>query len=147
MAGRTKRWRLAFIWHTILANPMLFQNRYPLAATVLLIAIPASSVASHLMFQIGVDWITAVAVIMPPLICFFWIFATIRAAHLAGIFFWSIPSTYASLVGGVACFIVLIIAAGTGNDKANHEFHAGPTIIAVICYGVLLWWTVWYNAK
>ena len=85
--------------------------------------------------------------IVPPFVVFCWIFTTIRAAHLVGVYFWSVPSTYASMFGGLACFVFLVIAAAIGDDKTTHQFHAGATIVALVCYGALMLWTVWHNAK
>lgn len=62
-------------------------------------------------------------------------------------YFWSIPSTYASLLGGLACFIFLLIAAAMGDDRTNHQLHVGPTIVALLCYCALMLWAVWRNSK
>jgi hypothetical protein len=126
---------------------MFSQERYPLASITLLAAVPASCVCSYFLLQSGVDWMIAIAAIMPPFVIFCWIFTTIRAAHLVGVYFWSVPSTYASVFGGLACFVFLLITAASGDDKVNRQFHAGPAIVALVCYGTLVVWTIWHNAK
>jgi hypothetical protein len=126
---------------------MLSHERYPLASITLLAAVPVSCVCSYFLLQSGVDWMIAIAAITPPFVIFCWIFTTIRAAHLVGVYFWSTPSTYASMFGGLACFIFLLITAASGDDKVNHQFHAGPTVVASLCYGALVLWTVWHNTK
>ena len=107
---------------------MIPQTRYPLASIILMMAVPTSCFASYLLIQTGIDWMVAFAAVMPPFVFFCWIFTTIRAAHLAEVYFWSLPSTYASLFGGVACIIFLLIAAATSTDSVSHQFHAAPSL-------------------
>jgi uncharacterized membrane protein YoaK (UPF0700 family) len=83
------------------------------------------------------DWITIVAVLIPALV-FIWIIMTVTALHKRDVYFWSLGSTWSSLI---ACPIALLIIALSGGLKG------APALLmaGAILYAVAFAYSIFYN--
>ena len=83
------------------------------------------------------DWMTLVVVLIPTL-AFIWIIMTVTALHKRDVYFWSLGSTWSSLI---ACPIALLIIVLSGGWK-------GATAIMMagaILYAVAFAYSIFYN--
>jgi hypothetical protein len=83
------------------------------------------------------DWMTLVVVLIPTL-AFIWIIMTVTALHKRDVYFWSLGSTWSSLI---ACPIALLIVVLSGGLK-------GATALAIagaILYAVAFAYSIFYN--
>jgi hypothetical protein len=89
--------------------------------------------------------VQAVALLLTPFASLMWIVATVRALHLAGFGYWSLASTYVSLICAGVSIVLVWFASVIRPDEPPTNFrdivlHGG----GVIAVGGI-WWCWWYN--
>jgi hypothetical protein len=122
-------------------------NRYPLFSGLSLISIPGSCLIGYQIFG-NHAWLNAVALLLVPFVVFCWIFTTINEIHLVGLRFWSIPSTYVTLISGVISLVMSAIMLLASQDAVRRGHDVGDTtlyVAAAILYGGCSAWSCWYN--
>lgn len=95
----------------------------------------------------GIDgWTLAkVALAVIPTVTFIWIIVTVRALHRRSVYFWSLGSTWATIIG---CPAGLLIASFSGlsgiNDPAAAPFY--PLVVAgLLLYVAASGYSLLYN--
>jgi hypothetical protein len=86
------------------------------------------------------DWMTLVVVLIPTL-AFIWIIMTVMALHKRDVYFWSLGSTWSSLI---ACPIALLIIVLSGGWKGASAPPA-PMMAGAILYAVAFAYSIFYN--
>ena len=122
-------------------------SRYPLLSGLLLLSIPVSCLISYLIVG-DYSWLNAIALLLVPFIVFCWIFTTIRAIHLAGVWYWFIPSTYVTLIGGIIAVVLCAIMLVMSHESARqgHDVRDAPLYVAAaILYGGCVVWSYFHN--
>ncbi len=120
---------------------------YPLLSVLLLFSIPVSCIASYFIFG-NYTWLNAFALLIVPFAIFCWIFTTIRAIHLADIWFWSIPSTYVTLISGLTSLIISGIMLFFSQEVARRGHSVADTtlyFVAAILFSGCVFWSYLYN--
>ena len=85
-------------------------------------------------------WMTLVVVLIPTL-AFIWIIMTVTALHKRDVYFWSLGSTWSSLI---ACPIALLIIVLSGGWKGASAPPA-PMMAGAILYAVAFAYSIFYN--
>ena len=85
-------------------------------------------------------WMTILAVLIPTL-AFIWIIMTVTALHKRDVYFWSLGSTWSSLI---ACPVALLIIALSGGWNGASAPPA-PIIAGAILYAVAFVYSIFYN--
>ena len=85
-------------------------------------------------------WMTILAVLIPTL-AFIWIIMTVTALHKRDVYFWSLGSTWSSVI---ACPIALLIITLSGGWKGAS---APPALMmaGAILYAVAFAYSIFYN--
>jgi hypothetical protein len=86
------------------------------------------------------DWMTLVVVLIPTL-AFIWIITTVTALHKRDVYFWSLGSTWSSLI---ACPIALLIIVLSGGWKGASAPPA-PMMAGAVLYAVAFIYSIFYN--
>jgi hypothetical protein len=88
-----------------------------------------------------------VALVLVPALLFVWIVVTVMALHGRGVYFWSLGSTWSSIV---ACPIALVIVSFSSWSRL-HDPNAvpfqSPIMAGAILYAVALAFAVFYNLR
>jgi hypothetical protein len=87
-----------------------------------------------------------VAVLIPVLV-FVWIVATVMALHRRDVYFWSLGSTWTSLVAGPAAIVIMSQSAWSRLHDPNAPLFAVPITAGLMLYAVALAYAVFYNFR
>jgi len=82
-------------------------------------------------------WMTILAVLIPTL-AFIWIIMTVTALHKRDVYFWSLGSTWSSLI---ACPIALLIIVLSGGWKGA----TAMVMAGAVFYAVAFAYSIFYN--
>lgn len=75
-------------------------------------------------------------------------FESIRVTHLRDVRFWSIPSTYVGLIGGVLTLLICLIMVVFSAESERRGHRTSDTtlyVAAAILYGGCVVWSYLYN--
>lgn len=97
------------------------------------------------LIEVSIPTVQAVALLLTPFAFLMWIVTTVQALHLAGFGYWSLGSTYVSLI----CAGVAIVFAWIASSMRPHEAPTGLRDVVLHAAGGVavggICWCGWYN--
>jgi glucose dehydrogenase len=123
-------------------------QRYSIIAVLCLVF--SGTVAPYLtlaLISVEISTVQALALLLTPFAFLMWIVTTVRALHLAGLDYWSLASTYVSLICVGVAIVLACIAFIIRPDGSPTNFRdivlqaAGVVAAGAIC------WCGWYNCR
>ena len=97
----------------------------------------------------GLDSWTVLKVIavLVPVLVFVWVVTTVMALHKRDVYFWSLGSTWTSLIACPAAVVIMSFSSlGTLNDP-NAPFFVVPIMAGAALYVAALSYAFFYNLK
>jgi hypothetical protein len=88
-----------------------------------------------------------VIAILVPVLIFVWIVATVMALHGRDVYFWSLGSTWTSLVACPAALVITSISVWSKLHDQNAPLFEVPIIAGAMLYAVALVYAVLYNFR
>ena len=85
-------------------------------------------------------WMTLVVVLIPTL-AFIWIIMTVTALHNRDVYFWSLGSTWSSLIACPIALLIIVLSGGWNGASAP----PAPIIAGAILYAVAFVYSIFYN--
>jgi hypothetical protein len=120
-------------------------NNYPVISVIALVLVFVAAPLFWVGLQSEVPAVRALAIIVLPASILGWIFTTVRALHLCGLRYWSMGSTYASMI----FFLIALVCAwiGYGTQPKGPHIEGDPTlfIVAAFVAGLTLLGCAWQN--
>ena len=130
----------------IIAQRRRSVRHYSIVAVLCLVF--SGTVAPYLtvaLIAVEIPTVQAVALLLGPFAFLMWIVATVRALHFAGFGYWSLTSTYVSLICVGVAIVFVWVASAMRPDVSHTSFRdilfhaAGVVAVGGIC------WCGWYN--
>jgi hypothetical protein len=88
--------------------------------------------------------IEVLAVLVPALMLF-WIILTVMALHKRDVYFWSLGSTWTSVIACPIAFVIMSLSSWSQlHDSSAPLFH-GPIVAGAILYIVAFAYAIFYN--
>ncbi|MEZ0058112.1 putative membrane protein [Bradyrhizobium elkanii] len=92
----------------------------------------------------GWSMLEVVAVLVPVLV-FIWIVMTVMSLHRRDVYFWSLGSTWTSIIACPLALAIMSLSAWSGLHDPNAPIFQMPTVAGVILYAVAFAYAVFYN--
>lgn len=91
-------------------------------------------------------WIVlkVIGVLVPALV-FGWIVMTVMALHKRDVYFWSLGSTWASVIACPLALVIVCLSSLSGLHDPNAPLSIGPIIAGAILYAAAFAFAVFYN--
>lgn len=124
-------------------------GRYNLLSGLFLLLLPMSGLIATLIFSYqSYDWLKAIGVLIVPFAILCWTFTVIRAIHILDVRFWSVPSTYVGLIGGLLALLICLVMFGFSTEAERRGHRVTDTTLyaaAAILYCGCVIWSYLYN--
>jgi hypothetical protein len=93
-------------------------------------------------------WIVlkAIAILIPVLV-FVWIVATVMALHRRDVYFWSLGSTWTSLIAGPTAIFIMSQSVWSRLHDPNAPLFMVPVMAGLMLYAVSLAYAAFYNFR
>jgi hypothetical protein len=88
-------------------------------------------------------WTTVVAVLIPTL-AFIWIIMTVTALHKRDVYFWSLGSTWSSLIACPIAFVIIALSGGWNGVSTPPALMMAGGILYVVAFAYSIFYN--YNA-
>jgi hypothetical protein len=85
-----------------------------------------------------------VAVLVPALVLL-WIILTVTALHKRDVYFWSLGSTWTSLIACPVALAITCLSSLSGLHDSNAPLFHGPIVAGAILYVVAFAYAIFYN--
>ena len=89
------------------------------------------------------DWMTLVVVLIPTL-AFIWIIMTVTALHNRDVYFWSLGSTWSSLIACPIGLLIVALSGGWNGVSTPPALMMGGGILYVVAFAYSIFYN--YNA-
>jgi hypothetical protein len=88
-----------------------------------------------------------VAAILTPVLIFVWIVMTVMALHRREVYFWSLGSTWTSLIACPLALVIMSFSAWAHAGGPNAPFDLGIIMAGAILYIAALAFAIFYNIR
>ncbi|KIU50787.1 MULTISPECIES: hypothetical protein [Bradyrhizobium] len=92
----------------------------------------------------GWSVLEVVAVLVPVLV-FMWIVTTVMSLHRRDVYFWSLGSTWTSIIACPLALVIVSFSAWSGLNDPNAPVFQLPIVAGVILYAVAFAYAIFYN--
>jgi len=89
-------------------------------------------------------WMTILAVLIPTL-AFIWIIMTVTALHKRDVYFWSLGSTWSSLIACPIAFVIIALSGGWNGVSTPPALMMAGGILYVVAFAYSIFYN--YNAN
>lgn len=86
-----------------------------------------------------------VAGILVPVIMFVWIVITVMALHKRDVYFWSVGSTWTSIIASPIALAIMSFSSLSGLNDPKPPLFEAPIIAGAILYAVAFAYSIFYN--
>jgi hypothetical protein len=86
-----------------------------------------------------------VIAILVPVLVFLWIVMTVMALHKRDVYFWSIGSTWVSVIACPIALVVMSLSSLTGSNDPSAPLSQAPIIAGAILYAAAFAYATFYN--
>jgi len=97
----------------------------------------------------GTDgWMTVkVVAVVIPVLCFVWIVATVMALHSRDVYFWSLGSTWTSLIACPAAILIMSLSGWSRLHDPNAPLFEVPLLAGAALYVTAFAFAMFYNVR
>ena len=86
-----------------------------------------------------------VGAILVPALVLFWIIMTVMALHKRDVYFWSLGSTWVSVIACPIALVIMSLSVSSQLHDPNAPLFQGPIIAGAILYVVAFAYAIFYN--
>ena len=91
-------------------------------------------------------WIVLkVVAVLVPVLVFIWIIMTVMALHKRDVYFWSLGSTWASVIACPMALVIMSLSSLSPLHAPNVPLFNAPIIAGAILYAVVFAYAIFYN--
>jgi len=97
----------------------------------------------------GTDgWMTVkVVAVVIPVLCFVWIVFTVMALHRRDVYFWSLGSTWTSLIACPAAILIMSLSGWSRLHDPNAPLFEVPLLAGAALYATAFAFAMFYNVR
>jgi len=88
-----------------------------------------------------------VAAVLIPVLCFVWIVFTVMALHKRDVYFWSLGSTWTSLIACPAAVLIMCLSVWSRLHDPNAPLFEVPLWAGVALYATAFAFAMFYNVR
>ena len=93
-------------------------------------------------------WMTVkVVAVVIPVLCFVWIVFTVMALHRRDVYFWSLGSTWTSLIACPAAILIMSLSGWSRLHDPNAPLFEVPLLAGAALYATAFAFAMFYNVR
>jgi len=93
------------------------------------------------------ETVLEVAAVLVPALVLLWIILTVSALHKRGAYFWSLGSTWSSVIACPVALVIMSIGSWSRMNGPNAPLFHAPIVAGAILYLVAFGYAIFYNYK
>jgi hypothetical protein len=86
-----------------------------------------------------------VVAVLVPVLTFVWIVMTVMGLHKRDVYFWSLGSTWSSIIASAVAVVIMSLSSLSGLNDPSAPLFRAPIIAGAILYAVAFAYAIFYN--